>query len=312
MAGYKHLPVWEYAYELQMQMLGPDFDMAAVAWCDDLAANLLGALPPDHRHLLYDVPIIVLPTKNPNAMIIQAPKGGYIIALDSGLISLLTTLNKIVLCRLSLFGLEPNLSDGDAYKMAKNSIRFFLGQVESLPRWPAPPKKMLISSALGNIQISFIIGHELGHMVLGHLGASEPLSTKRIIQDVKPDDPLYVTHAYKAFRFKDAPEQEIEADRRAAELVINHFQRTYDPLFGDSEKAYALAGIDILFTYFEYLRIVADLPSESPTHPPANQRKKFLRKYMWGTTPDTGRKLATAFEDIIENFQQRIIHERQA
>ena len=98
-------------------------------FCDLLAANLLGSLPPNQRQVLERVPIIVLPTKDPNAMVIAIPGCGTVIAIDYGLMSLLATLNKLVLCRLNVFGLEPTMELNQASRIAKNAVEHFLEKI---------------------------------------------------------------------------------------------------------------------------------------------------------------------------------------
>src|SRR5947207_12528878 len=93
---------WEYAYSLQQRHLDTQAASIAADVCDILTANLLGALPPTQRRVLEDIPVIVLPTGQVNAAAMQVPGGGYVISLDYGMFSLLTTLNRIVLCRLNL------------------------------------------------------------------------------------------------------------------------------------------------------------------------------------------------------------------
>lgn len=304
------MTTWEYAHELQARSFGAKFDHVDAGWCDVLAANILGALPTEHRRMLDRVPIIVLPTKNPNAMIILAPDGGHIIAIDYGLVSLLTTLNKIVLCRLSIFGLEPNIDYKASAEMAHNSVTHFLGADSQLARWPVPPRKMSVASALGNIQTAFVVGHEIGHLVLGHLKGNDKIqllpnfASPLFPGDAKPAvSNVFEEHAFKAFVNGDMHQQEIDADRRGAELVLNHFRKTYDPLFGDNEAAYAHAAIDILFSYFDYIAHAANMPQKNPTHPPAHERKAKLREYLWQDLPDASRKLAAQFEEIVGSFK---------
>jgi hypothetical protein len=83
-----------------------------------------------------------------------------VIAIDCGLVSLLTALNKLVLCRLSAFGFEPTLDLNSAAKMAQQAIESFLGTDSPTPRWAVSPKRMLVASALGNLQTTFAIRHE--------------------------------------------------------------------------------------------------------------------------------------------------------
>ena len=109
------LTAWEFAHKPQEQHLSAQERYVAADVCDVLAVNLLGALPPNQRGLLEHFPVIVLPTRRPNALCIAAPSGGAVIGIDYGLLSFLNVLNKILLCRLNIFGLEPSL-DAEAAK----------------------------------------------------------------------------------------------------------------------------------------------------------------------------------------------------
>ena len=97
------LSPFEYLYYLQNQFFETGEAQIAYDVCDLLTANILGSLPPDHRKKLENIPVGVLPTKQANAIVINVPSGGQIIAIDYGLMSLFTTLNKILICRLTSF-----------------------------------------------------------------------------------------------------------------------------------------------------------------------------------------------------------------
>ena len=150
---------------------------------------------------------------------------------------------------------------------------------------------MLIASALSSIQTALVVGHELGHFLLEHLnidGGASAIELNVLGQD--------------AYDFKDLHEMEFAADRRGAEMIIDHFGKIYDPLFGYNEAAYSQAGIDILFSFFEFIRVVADAPSETNTHPASTVRREKLREYMWQRTPEAAIKLAKSAEVVVNSF----------
>ena len=76
---------------------------------------------------------------------------------------------------------------------------------------------MLLASALSNTQTSFIIGHELGHVLLGHLDSV----AERFTDDTQQSE--------------EWREMEFAADARGAELVNFTFHRDRDQLFGIGE-----------------------------------------------------------------------------
>jgi hypothetical protein len=287
---------WEYAHYLQEEhFAGQQYNIASDV-CDMLASTLLGSLPSNQRQILEQVPVIVLPTKDPNASAIAVPGGGSVIAVDYGLLSLLTALNKLVLCRLNIFGFEPSLDLSSAAKMAKQAIEnFLLGSDKPVPRWAISPKKMLIASALGNLQAAFVIGHELGHILLNHLGPLSPSPTVKIEGGVVIGSKIQVS-------FNDSHEMEFAADRHGATMVLDNFRKIYDPLFGPNEPAYNQAGVDILFSYFELIRLVSSQPSASHTHASPTLRRQRLRDFMWSKIPETSRELAAAAEIIVNSF----------
>jgi hypothetical protein len=285
------LSAFEYLQYLQDQHFKEGQAQISADVCDLLTANLIGALPPEHRRMIEQIPVGVLPTKNPNAVVIAVPSGGQVIAIDYGLMSLLTTLNKILLCRLTSFGFEPSLETQGAARIASDAVNsFFAGQTK-LPRWPIAPKRMLVASTLSNVQTSFVIGHELSHVLLGHLGPS-------MRANIVPDNNLNID----TFSFVHLQQQELAADERGAELIFEHFGKTYDPIFGSTEPVYAQAGMDILFTYFLFMQDILGMPSDTHTHPSPEARKKALRDRYWSQIPEVSRKLAQDAEKIFAGF----------
>jgi len=285
------LSAFEFLQYLQDQHFKQEQAQIAADVCDVLTANLIGALPPEHRRMLEQIPVGILPTKNPNAVVVAVPSGGQVIAIDYGLMSLLIILNKILLCRLTSLGFEPSLEIRVAARMSSDAVNSFFDGWTKTPRWPIAPKRMLVASSLSNVQASFVIGHELGHVLLGHLGPSPQAN-------IVSDNNLNVD----TFSFTHLQQQELSADERGAELVFEHFSRTYDPIFGSTEPVYAQAGVDILFTYFLFMQDIRGMPSDTHTHPSPEVRRTALRDRYWGRIPEVSRKLAQDAEKIFAGF----------
>jgi hypothetical protein len=81
------------------------------------------------------------------------------------------------------------------------------------------PMRMTASSSLDDCAIAFIIGHEYGHVQLGHLSDGS-CSVKHLLSDPNaPDLEVY----------KKAYEQEFAADRRGTDLAVIFNQQTHRP-----------------------------------------------------------------------------------
>lgn len=276
-------PFEYFEYIRQTMFKGADSQLAVDA-CDVLAANLLGALPDNQRAMLERIHVGVLPTRQPNAMVIQVPAGGEVIAIDYGMMSLLVALNKVLLCRLNSLGFHPTLELEDAAGKAASAVRSLHDNRSCFPRWPVSPRRMLLASILANVQIAFIVAHELGHVLLGHLRHRQHNEELGLEQVVSPR------------------ELESVADQRACELVLASSAKTHDPLLGGMDRVLAEAGIDVLFTYLEFVRDVLKLPKETPTHPSPDERKAALRRQSWGAMPEQAKALAVEGETLFRGF----------
>jgi hypothetical protein len=286
---------WEFAQHLQEQHFKGKAPDVAEDICDLLLANLLAALSPDQRKLVEDIPVIVLPTRDPNAVCLSCPGGGFVVAMDYGLMSLYNVLNKIVLCRLNIFSFEPLLDLKSSANMARNAVSHFLGMGGEYPRWAVPPKRVLIASALGNVQASFVIGHELSHVLLGHLGNIPPKSTV-----------IYPNIDLEAYTFTEMQDAEARADQLGASMVVDHFAKIYDPLFGPNEPSYSQAGVHMLFSYFELVNLISGADAASPTHPSPSERRELFEAFMWENIPDASKRLARAASDIVASIMEVI------
>ncbi len=143
---------------------------------------------------------------------------------------------------------------------------------------------MLIASALSNVQIAFVVGHELSHSLHGHLE--------------KP----YITEA----RFSKLQAMEHAADIRGGELALASFLGGNNAVFPSGDNTLAQAGIDIFFTYLIFVRDVlnqSEDPKLSP-YPSPEARRAKLRERFWDEMPEQARALATQAEEIFAAFAE--------
>ena len=143
---------------------------------------------------------------------------------------------------------------------------------------------MLVASSLSNVQTAFIVGHELGHVLLGHMRES-----------YGKEAPAHLLH-----------DMEYSADTRGTELVVTSFRNRYDPIFGASDTALGQAGVDIFFTYLVFMERVTTTPVDShpSTHPSSEYRRAKLRERFWHELPENAKSLASTAEKIFDGFAQ--------
>jgi hypothetical protein len=297
----------EYLEHLQQEQYGAQLPDFAADIGDVLSANLLAALPDEHRRLLDQIAIGVLQTNDINAWVMDVPAGGKIIGFGFGLMSFMLALNKVLLTRANVLGFEPSLELTVAAEKAKSILNAFYGDkldrnqyaglvgvpigpisitkfsiTNSMPRFPVSPRRMILAAALSNAQTAFVVGHELGHALAGHV------EERRYAWDDEKRN-----HA-----------MEFEADMRGAELVFGGFKRSYDPVFGNEGAAVVQAGPDIFFTYLIFMaRFLGLSPDQhSTSHPSYVERRVQLRKRFWKMLPESAQKLATSAEQLFDWF----------
>ncbi len=292
---------YEYADYLRREDGIEDSDPALIA-CEVLAATVVGSLPEGQQQLLSDVHVTVMARSEPNAMIYRVPSGGLVIGLHDGLLSWLLGLNRVLVCRLNSLGLHPTIEIPDASAKAAAVVNHhFLGTGEYFrkkpyPRWMMSPRQSLLASALMQMQVSFVVAHELGHKLAGHL-----------YSDAVGDD--------WGARGKSPHDTEYEADARGAELVMGAFAKNYDRLFGSSIQAVAPAAIETLFTFFDFIPIAngeykRTSSQESSTHPNPADRRKELRSRLKNTLDPLAIKLSDEAASIFAALGEELVEER--
>ncbi len=281
----------EYLEYLQRKEYGGYLPAFAADVGDVLTASLIASLPQEHRAQLGQIAIGVLPTKSINAWVEPVPSGGEVIGFDFGTMSFLIALNKVLLSRITVLGFEPTMEYEVAARRARSIIKSFFGE-EEFPRWPVSPRRLLISSSLSNVQTAFIVGHELGHVLLGHL--KEPY--------------------FNEVRAAQLQEMEFRADERGGELALASFRRTHDPISGTADTTLAQAGVDIFMTYMIFMSRILGEPvgTHTSSHPSWEARRDKLRaRYSQEMTKDA-QLLSSMAEDIFEGFVDVLEAEEEA
>ena len=272
----------EYLEHLQAEKYGNDFSPFHADVGDVLTANLVGALPAEHRQQLESIAIGVLPTRSVNAWVMRVPSGGEVIGFDFGAMSFMLMLNKILVSRINMFRLDPVLDFKSAADLATTTVKSFFCN-EEMPRFTVSPRRILIASSLSNIQTAFIVGHEIGHVLLRHLRHHTGADLAELPHD-----------------------QEFAADARGTELVLASFQRSHDPLFGSGHMPLSQAAIDLFFTYLVFMEKVLPKPEgiQSSSHPSSEDRRTALRTRFWEDLSEEAKSLAQEAEKTFDAFEK--------
>jgi hypothetical protein len=272
----------EYLEEQQREAMRQDRALSPLSLeiGDILASGLLASLSDDQRAILreFQVAVGVLPGRQIDAFVQETPsRHGRIICYSYGLMSFLIALNKILLCRVTLpfQGLEPTIGPEDALKRVREAMDWFYKDIEPFPRFTLDTIRTLMASKLAQTQAAFVIGHELGHIIARHLDAPRPK------------------------RLTEARDREFEADERGVEMVLSSYRRRND-LGATNELALVQAGIDVVFTYLQFVADYQGNTFVDPPHPSAEDRRQHFRTRYGAELPvlakDLGDQAAVLFQ----------------
>lgn len=267
----------EYLEYLQDEIYSGQLPSFATDVGDVLTANLIASLPQEHRRELERIAIGVLPSREITAWV----EGGRVIAFSFGLMSFLLALNKVLMSRVQMPGLEPTMDIEPAARLARSIIESFFGG-EKLPIVRTSPTQLLVASALSNLQVTYAVGHELGHVLSGHFNRIGK-------RPIRPAEYQRMEH---------------EADIRGGEMALDSFKRGQGALFGAGDTVLAQAGVDVFFTYLGFMNDLRDLPvrPDRDSHPTPETRRDKLRERFWQDMPEQAKALATQAETIFKAF----------
>lgn len=175
----------------------------------------------------YEVPeevtFGVLPTGLTNGIACSVPAGGLIVAIDDGFFLYLYLLAKTVALFYKVSvnpnGWQVSLAEEDIVEAVRTNEEASRRWLEALVatfvyRYPnlAPQRLLLDRRYLLAIELTttvelFIVAHEYGHLILGHLARDRATSERKLSSGVEVEG------------FDIAREEELEADRIGLKLV---------------------------------------------------------------------------------------------
>jgi hypothetical protein len=142
----------------------------------------------------------------------------------------------------------------------------------------------------------FIVGHEYGHVLAGHLHNQATLRIGAITQDTKPDF--------------DAWDQEFEADARGFELMINTAERDHFP--------FSYLGAELFFIFLDLDERVNSLwydgtekiSAGTRYHPPSRDRRNHIIKLAKSVLPpdwlEVYMAMSNGMSDIVESLWENL------
>jgi hypothetical protein len=220
-----------------------------------------------HRPQLEKIPVGCLPTRFLNAGACRTPRGGAVILLDSGVILQLGMLVRSFISYYT-WNAPDHYAAGEPYchdhsrdafgrtiqYLAAFSVSGDLKHLRVIDTWRCPSLPIYDQGvemfAMG-IEM-FIMLHEYGHIVLGHLGSC---STRLIRLSNAEDVTLYTNSQL----------QEFQADEFAFKHYSASAMRATDVAFS----------CGLLFNFFHLAELIQ--PGRPATHPPALERWQMIK-----------------------------------
>lgn len=244
--------------ELRSILLGPPVEPDRAHY---ISRNILSGLPVAEARSLRAIPLGSLPTNDPNAAAIRAPAGDSAIVVNTGMIALLArSVNAFVGSQPT--PLTPAMWSEQQAKiwivqacvaMATGSARVGLDQIPTF----ADPTRMTASASIVDCATAFIIGHEYGHVQLGHLKDGSVHLRQLLSSDVAPSLEIY----------DKRHEEEFDADRKGAELAVIFNRQTHRP-----PSQLVFFAISFFFQIVRVLDLCAGSTLDKTSHPAATRR----------------------------------------
>lgn len=221
----------------------------------------------------------------PQARVIRVGSQGYVIALHMHLCDLMryVTLTGITRLRLDApLQVPARITREKMYPWFDQYVRYFLLNEGSQPGIPVPVDRsdMIMEELVYVSSLLWIIAHEYGHYLAGHLERADSFCTTRI--------PGAAVEMHKG---GDEPherwEEEYEADVIGADLLVNAVEHEafYYAVPGDTppkdRRAYAMWGVDsaiAMLALVDRRHVLSGEETHEPgSHPAAHLRLRNLR-----------------------------------
>lgn len=272
------------------------------------AAGELGIKIPDKR------PVIgTLPTPRVNAAVIPVPDcEELIIAFESQIFNFANLASKVLARALCI---KSNTSEQLQFSVDINDIKknldenpeisgrfrelviayFIEGYTGYAPQYFLEGNYHSIASILRHSFEVFVMGHEYGHIVCGHLGDGSK-RVRNMLGEIEYDE----------IRFDDW-EQEIEADNIGTSLMLHVMMKAgYDFSLSYMGVDFFFSIMDIVENGFSIILTGEEKIIPSDSHPPSVLRREVIRQSIRNSVPEKEAEsaifLGTQIEQILKIF----------
>jgi hypothetical protein len=131
--------------------------------------------------------------------------------------------------------------------------------------------------------IGFIIAHEYGHIVLGHLDKSDQQ-----------------TETASYCKFRKSWDQEFEADKTGVQLSFNFLRNLNEEHYGQTDRDFVVISPLLAILMIHHLEGFAPRRADERTHPPALERFEKLHDQLAGKISDKSLKLAMGLRSLFD------------
>jgi len=267
------------------------------------------ALPnPDREKLRGRIFAGDFPTGDFNAHAVRVPDGtGYVFLLNVGLMSLIYDTAKLLLSqsRWATFDQGGNPIQGTetgrseiSYKEAGQSLRDMIYNYVKLKEWTPPQERFVIKDETRNLILGmlalaadkFVLAHEFGHAILGHLDRSQCCSIS------VPDVGITLSVVSKSY------EDEFTADLVAGALILESLPKEISNRHEAFTAEVSVAGP---FLFFEIARLIEKVAeAKYVTHPPTGQRYQVLKTAFRKPLPEQAFSFTKSVVTLLQSFEQ--------
>jgi len=233
------------------------------------ADRLIGVLPSVWQERLRSIPVGTLPDLKVNAATVKSDTGEPIVVIASGLSTFLFEVANWCTLATPMADEEPETTLSDATRHIFQWAMFYVTRQpewfpQGLVRSKSPARRNLIGGLWTN-GLNFVLGHEYGHALLGHLDTAQ-------VKTIAGDGGA----SLRAYDF--SYQMEFDADATGAEIALEFSRSLHGGWIGAGTAGTELA--------LRTLWLIEQLfPSRSPsrTHPTSQQRVERMY-HQWRQT----------------------------
>ena len=225
-----------------------------------LANQLIGMLSADLRTQLQDIPVGTLPDLILNAETVRSPTGDPIVVVASGLSTMLFEVAAWCAGATEMEGAPAETDIGDT---TRNIFQWTVFYVTRFKEWMPrdvfrsrfPSRRNLIGGLWANA-LNFVLGHEYGHAILGHLDHAKTNAVN-----------ISSIGAAPLLAYDFSRKMEFEADAKGIEIALAFSKAVHNGWIGAGASGAEIA--------LQLLRLIEELfprKGARSTHPAAVDR----------------------------------------